>query len=48
MKRPNDPAAGKAGVARLLAVGHHYPGLPERGRYLPGECQRMFSVVGCR
>jgi hypothetical protein len=26
---PNDPAAGKAGIARLLTIEHHYPGLPE-------------------
>jgi hypothetical protein len=29
---PNNPAAGKAGVARLLGIGHHRPGLPEPGR----------------
>jgi hypothetical protein len=28
----NHPAAGKAGIARLLAVGHHCCGLPEPGR----------------
>jgi hypothetical protein len=28
---PN-PAAGKAGIAHLLAVEHHWPGLPEPGR----------------
>jgi hypothetical protein len=27
---PNKPAAGKAGIARLLAIGHHWPGLPEK------------------
>jgi hypothetical protein len=26
---PNHPAAGKAGITRLLAIGHHGPGLPE-------------------
>jgi hypothetical protein len=29
---PNHPAAGKAGIASLLAIGHHLPGLPEPGR----------------
>jgi len=28
----NHPAAGKAGIARRLAIGHHCPGLPEPGR----------------
>ena len=28
----NKPAAGKAGLARQLTVGHHCPGLPEPGR----------------
>jgi hypothetical protein len=28
----NDPAAGKAGIARLTAVGDDCPGLPEPGR----------------
>ena len=26
----NKPAAGKAGIARVLAVGRHCPGLPEK------------------
>jgi hypothetical protein len=30
----NQPAAGKAGIAPLFAVGHHYPGLPEPGRWV--------------
>lgn len=29
---PNQPAAGKAGIARLLAIEHHCPGLPEPDR----------------
>ena len=29
---PNHPAAGKAGIASRLAIGHHCPGLPEPGR----------------
>jgi len=29
MTWPNHPAAGKAGIARLLAIEHHCPGLPE-------------------
>jgi len=32
MKAPNHPASGKAGFARLLAIGHHWPGLPEPSR----------------
>jgi len=28
----NHLAAGKAGIARLLAIEHHCPGLPEPGR----------------
>jgi hypothetical protein len=27
---PNHPAAGKAGAARLLAIEHRCPGLPEK------------------
>jgi len=34
---PNNPAAGKAGIARLLAIEHHCPGLPEPGRYAMGR-----------
>jgi len=30
MKKPNHPAAGKAGIASRLAIGHHWPGLPEK------------------
>jgi len=29
---PNHPAPGKAGFARLLAIEHPCPGLPEPGR----------------
>jgi len=32
MNSPNHPAAGKAGIARLLAFEHYGPGLPEPGR----------------
>ena len=28
----NHPAAGKAGIARLLAIERRFPGLPEPGR----------------
>jgi hypothetical protein len=28
----NHPAAGKAGIASRLPIGHHWPGLPEPGR----------------
>ena len=31
MKKSNHLAAGKAGIARLLAIAHHRPGLPEPG-----------------
>jgi len=30
---PNKPAAGKAGLAPWLAIGHHWSGLPEPGRW---------------
>ena len=32
-KAANIPAAGKAGIARLLAIEHLCPGLPEPGCY---------------
>jgi hypothetical protein len=35
--RSNHPATGKAGIARLLAVEHHAPGLPEPGRRGPAR-----------
>jgi hypothetical protein len=28
----NKPAAGNAGVASQLAIGHHWPGVPEPER----------------
>ena len=28
----NKPAAGNAGIASRLAVGHHWPGVPEPER----------------
>jgi hypothetical protein len=31
-KTAEQPAAGKAGIASLLAIGHHWPGASERGR----------------
>jgi hypothetical protein len=34
MTRSNQPAAGKAGIARLLTIEHRWPGLPEPGRYV--------------
>jgi hypothetical protein len=37
MNRPNHPATGKAGIASRLAIGHHWPGLPEPGRYGRGD-----------
>ncbi len=27
--RPHKPAASKAGIAPRLAIGHHWPSLPE-------------------
>ncbi len=30
----NQPAAGKAGIARWLTSKHRWPGLPEPGRYV--------------
>ena len=29
----NHPAAGKAGIASRLAIGYHWPGLPEPDRW---------------
>jgi hypothetical protein len=29
---PNHPAPGKAGIASLFAIEHHWPGLPEPAR----------------
>jgi hypothetical protein len=31
-RTPNQPAAGKAGVAQPFAIEHHCPGLPEPDR----------------
>jgi hypothetical protein len=33
MKAPNHPATGKAGIARPLAIGYQWPGLPEPRRW---------------
>ena len=32
-KDPNKPAAGNAGIAPQLAIGHHWPGVPEPERW---------------
>jgi len=32
--RSNHPAAGKAGITSLLAIGRHCPGLPEPAHYM--------------
>jgi uncharacterized protein YceK len=32
-EKPNHPASGKAGIARRLTIDHHWPGLPEPGRW---------------
>ncbi len=29
----NEPAAGNAGMAALLAIGYHWPSVPEPGRW---------------
>jgi hypothetical protein len=31
-KASNKPAAGNAGIARQLTIGHHWPGAPELER----------------
>jgi hypothetical protein len=30
---PNKPAAGNAGFAPGMAIGHHWPGVPEPARW---------------
>jgi hypothetical protein len=32
-KEPNKPAAGNSGMAPRLAIGHHWPGVPEPERW---------------
>lgn len=32
MKGANKPAAGSAGIASQLTIGHHWPGVPEPER----------------
>ena len=31
----NKPAAGNAGIASRLTIGHHWPGVPEPGGVRP-------------
>jgi hypothetical protein len=31
---PNHPAAGKAGLTSRLTTEHHWPGLPDPGRWV--------------
>jgi len=33
MKSSNKPAAGNAGIAPQLAIGRHWPGVPEPERW---------------
>ena len=39
----NQPAAGKAGIARQLTIEHHWPGLPEPGRRPLDTHMRRFA-----
>jgi hypothetical protein len=34
MRTLNQPAAGNAGIAPQLTIEHHWPGVPEPGRYV--------------
>jgi hypothetical protein len=34
----NHPAPGKAGIARMLTIGHYWPGLPEPVRWAYEVC----------
>jgi hypothetical protein len=47
MRNPqaNNPAAGKAGIARPFAIEHHFPGLPEPGRSDLHKSRFLVSVV---
>jgi len=56
---PNHPAAGKAGIAHLSAVEHHWLGLPEPGRLglqqthaygnrIYNWMHLLLSVLGCK
>ena len=42
----NHPAAGKAGIVSLLAIGHHWPGLPEPARSADASCMRRSFIIG--
>jgi len=42
---PNKPPAGKAGIARLSAIEHHCPGLPEPGRYMRAATVRVVRYL---
>ena len=33
LRKANKPAAGNAGIASQLTIGHHWPGVPEPERY---------------
>jgi hypothetical protein len=45
----NHPAAGKAGIASLLAIGHRWPGLPEPGRSMKTLLTTVVGImlIGC-
>jgi hypothetical protein len=53
-KASNKPAAGNAGIASRLTIGHHWPGVPEPERWLPRYMRPIlfFAIVlaftGCR
>ena len=40
----NHPAPGKAGIGSLLAIGHHWPGLPEPG-LLAAACASHMNLL---
>ena len=43
-RRHNHPAAGKAGIASWLAIGHPCPGLPEPGRLADAGVESVVAV----
>ena len=40
IKRPNNPAPGKAGIGSRLSIEYHCPGLPEPGRSVAAQLGR--------
>jgi len=39
---PNNPAAGNAGIAPRLRIGHHWPGVPEPERWAKRTESRLY------